>query len=173
MSDLTNPHSDYGVSPTLEKPRVNRRVLTDTMLAHLNGAAPWLRFMGVLGIIHSGIIIIGGLLFFFPVMEGVWDGMLGFGFSEVIFAIGIWWGVFYVAAGLVVLIPSLLAFRFGGKIRSYSRTGEDRDLEIAFKNNKSMWKFCGILCIIGIALGILATVLGILAVMALGLEGFL
>ncbi|MCL2192091.1 MAG: DUF5362 family protein [Treponema sp.] len=170
---MTNLNYEYEVPSTLEKPKANNRELTDTMLAYLNGASPWLRFIGVLGIVYSAIIVIGGLFFFLPVMEELWDGMLGFGFSELILGIGIWWGVFYAAIGLCIFLPSLFAYRFGGKIRSYSRTGEARDLELAFKNNKSLWKFFGILCIIGIALSILGTALGILAVMALGMEGFL
>jgi len=175
MSDLANSRSEYGVPPTLEKPKpaANGRALTDAMLSHLNGAAPWLRFIGVLGIVFSVLIVLGGLLFFLPVMEGAWDGVLGFGFSDVLFAIGVWWGLFYVATGLCLFIPSFFAYRFGQKIRVHSRTGEDRDLEIAFKNNKSLWKFCGILCIIGVVLVTLAMPLGALAVLAFGLEGFL
>ncbi|MCL2190469.1 MAG: hypothetical protein FWB79_00585 [Treponema sp.] len=166
---MTNSHAEYRAP---EAPMATGRTLTDTMLAHLNGAAPWLRFLGVLGIVYSGLIFLGGLSFVF-LMEGVLEGLLGFGLAEMFLAAGVWFGLFYAATGLCVLLPSLFALRFGGKIRSYSKTGRDRDLEIAFKNNKSLWKFCGILCIVGLALGILAIFHGTLVVRVLGSEGFL
>jgi hypothetical protein len=56
--------------------------------------------------------------------------------------------VMFIGAGLLLFFPSLYTFRFGVKIRSYLRTGADRDLELAFRNNKSLWKFMGVLCII-------------------------
>jgi len=87
--------------------------------------------------------------------------------------IGVWWGVFYIAMGVIIFIPSLFTYRFGEKIRGYSRTGADVDLELAFRNNKSLWKFYGILFILSIAITILVTVVGVLAMVALAFEGFL
>jgi len=171
MSDMMNPRYGHEVPSTLEKPRASQRTLTDTMLAYLNGASPWLKFIGIVGIVYSGFMVIGGLFFFFatPMLEGLSDGIAGFGFSLEIFGwIGAWWGILYLAVGVCILIPSLYTYKFGAKIRSYAKTGEDMDLELAFKNNKSLWKFYGILFIIGIAFTLLSMVLGLLAVLALG-----
>jgi|GEM_PF-155378 len=175
MSDMMNPNYGREVPSTLEKPKVIQRTLTDTMLVYLNGASPWLRFIGIMGIIYSGFMVVGGLFFFFaaPALEGLSDGIVGFGFSLEIFGwIGAWWGILYVAMGICILIPSLYTYRFGAKIRSYARTGEDRDLEVAFRNNKSLWKFYGILFIIGIAFVVLSMVLGVLVFVNIAALGF-
>jgi len=176
MSDMLNMRNSYDVSPTLEKPRASQRMLTDTMLAYLNGASPWLRFIGILGFIYAGLTVVGGLFFllFVPVMEGLLDGMTGFGFSDEIFMwIGAWWGVLYVAMGVIIFIPSVFTYRFGAKIRSYSGTGAEVDLEQAFRSNKSLWKFYGILFIASVAFAILMTVIGVFAAVAVAFEGFL
>jgi len=171
MSDMMNQHCSHEVPSTLGRPKANQRTFTDAMLAYLNGASPWLRFIGIMGIIYSGLMVGGGLLFFFavPVMEGISDGIAGFGFSFEIFGwIGAWGGILYMAMGICMLIPSIYVHRFGAKIRSYARTGEDRDLEQAFKSNKSLWKFCGILFISGIVFVVLSMAFGVLAMVALG-----
>jgi len=172
MSDMMNPRYGHEVPSTLGKPKASQRTLTDTMLVYLNGASPWLRFIGIMGIVYSGLMVIGGLFFFFaaPMLEGFSEGIMGLGFSFEIFGwIGAWWGILYLAMGLCVLIPSLFTYKFGAKIRSYIMAGEDRDLELAFKNNKSLWKFYGILFIVGIVFVVLSMVFGVLAMVALGI----
>jgi len=172
MSDPTNPSHGYDVPYTLEKPRANRRMLTDTMLAHLYGASPWLRLIGIVGIGYSAVLAIGGLFFFAPAMDYLWDGVAGFGFNGAILGfIGAWSGMIYLASGLFIFVPSFFTYRFGQKIRGYAKTGNERDLELAFRNNKSLWKFFGILFILGTVLTILAVVFTVLAVVAF--EGFL
>jgi len=176
MSDMLTPRSGYEVPSTLEKPKASQRSLTDAMLAHLNAASPWLRFVGVLGFVYAGLTVVGGLFSFLllPLMGGLGDMMGGFWFSDGILGwIGAWWGVFYIAIGVIIFIPSLFTYRFGAKIRSYSAAGADADLEMAFRNNKSLWKFYGILYIASIALTVLVTVGGVvLMAMAVAAEGF-
>jgi len=172
MSDLTNTSHGYGMSPVRERPGPGDRALTDTMLFYLNGASPWLRFVGVLGIIYSVVITASGLFFLLPAMD-VLFGMLDFGFSHMLVGMGVWWGLFYAVAGLSVFLPSLFAYRFGGKIRAYSMTGNAGDLELAFKSNKSLWKFLGIVCVLGLVIVILTIVLGTLVVAVIGMEGFI
>jgi hypothetical protein len=43
------------------------------------------------------------------------------------------------------------------------RTGAEQDLELAFKNNKSLWKFIGILAIIQLAIIPVTMIFGIIA----------
>jgi hypothetical protein len=50
-------------------------------------------------------------------------------------------------------------YSFGSRIRQYAASGAAEDLEQALKNNKSLWKFSGILCIVYLAI-ILLVVIG-------------
>ena len=59
--------------------------------------------------------------------------------------------VFCLGGAVLIFIPSLFIYRFGERIRSFLRTGIEQELELAFKNNKSLWKFLGIYCIIALA----------------------
>jgi hypothetical protein len=86
---------------------------------------------------------------------------------------GALFGLFFLGAIALMFFPVLFIFRFGQKIKSYVHTGNEGDLEQAFKNNKSFWKFTGILSII--SLGFVAiTVLfgGIAAIIGAAASGF-
>jgi len=72
-------------------------------------------------------------------------------------------GFVYLVPGVIMFFPGLFIYRFGEKIRSYNRTGAEIDLELAFKNNKSLWKFNGILYIISLAFIPLLVIGGIIA----------
>jgi len=71
--------------------------------------------------------------------------------------------VLCLIGALLIFVPSLFLYKTGGRIRSYLRTGADQDLEQAFKNNMSFWKFAGIICIIQLAFLPLLIIGGIIA----------
>jgi hypothetical protein len=103
------------------------------------------------------------------ILEGypdVYDALVGsFGPMMVVYAF------YFIGAGVVMFFPALFTFRFGVKIRSYVSTGLEAELELAFRNNMSLWKFNGILTIIGIAAIPVLTIVSvaiIVAAMALG-----
>jgi len=173
MSDLVNPYESPESAAVPVKPLVSQGSLTETMLIYLKGASPWLRLVGILGFVGSGLIILWGiaLLAIVPSVGEDWfqvleieqfSSFLGatFGGSMAIFTIG---------GAVLLFIPSLFAYRFGEKIRSFLRTGTDQDLELAFKNNKSFWKFVGILSIIELAFIPLLIIAGIIIAVAVAL----
>jgi len=148
-------------------PDTERRTLTDAMIAQLNRASPWLRFVGILGFIQAGSVFLSGLVS--VVIAAVWGGDFGFGdlgfWDEIMPSnLGLLWGAIQIAIGVFVLMPAIFAFRFGAKIRSHAVSGRSADLESAFGNNASLWKFYGILCIVAIAL----TIVGIVVVVVGG-----
>jgi hypothetical protein len=61
-------------------------------------------------------------------------------------------GIYFLGVAVLGFFPSYFIYNFGSKIRTYLRTGAEQDLERALKNNKSLWKFSGILTIIGLAI---------------------
>ena len=137
-------------------PLTAQGTLTETMLIYLKGASPWLRFIGILGFISAGFSVLSGLGFIalVPLFGRLWTELpasfqpfsgifsAAFGGSMVVFGLG---------GGVLMFFPSLFIYRFGEKIRSYLRSGTDQDLEMALKNNKSLWKFFGIICIVYLA----------------------
>jgi hypothetical protein len=123
------------------------RTMTETMVFYLRGAAPWLRFVGIAGFIGLGamVIMILTVLIAFRSLEGMEGVPLGplMMLTPVL-------GVLYLPPLVIVFFLTFFTFQFGRKIRSYLQTGENADLEEAFKNNKSLWTLQGVVCIIGL-----------------------
>ena len=155
MSDAVNPYQSPEAAVVPEKPLAIQGSLTETMLIYLKGAAPWLRFVGILGFIGAGLIVLMGFSMapIVSVMNRAWAEIPGFESLDGVFSATFsgFTMVMLIGAGLLLFFPSLYIFRFGEKIRSYLSTGTDKDLELAFQNNKSFWKFVGIICIIQLA----------------------
>ncbi len=155
MSDAVNPYQSPETAVVPEKPMVIQGTLTETMLAYLKGATPWLRLVGILGFINSGFVALMGfsVLPFISVAIRAWTEVPGFeslnGASGNVF--NVFMVVLFVGVGVLLFFPSLYVFRFGEKIRSYLKTGADEELELAFRNNKSLWKFAGIIGIVQLA----------------------
>ncbi|MCL1813019.1 MAG: hypothetical protein FWG29_05805 [Treponema sp.] len=161
MSDSAdNPYE----SPQTEAGAVNPltdRVLTENMVFYLKKASPWLRFIGICGFISLGFSILSILIFAFGVRNMMPDTPEFAPFR----AIGPGMAFFYILLLALYFFPILFLFRFGKYLKSYIFTGDNRDLEEALKNNKSLWTFIGILMIISLAF--IALVLLIIIVSAI------
>lgn len=156
------PENPYE-SPQTEANAINplsERVLTANMLFYLQGAAPWLRFAGITGFIFLGLLIVGLL-----VMIAGADTLgetFGLGStSPLVF-------LTYLPMLAVGFMHVLFTYKFGNKIQAYLRTGDNADLEDAFKNNKSLWNLTGVLYIISLAIMGLVLIGGILAAVIAG-----
>jgi len=158
MSDEADPFQITEKTDSSEKPLAAQggsAALTGTMLLYLKGASPWLRFIGILGFIATGLAALSGLIImvFSSFMGQLWEeadiGVFGGLFNSS--GGGIVMGLFYLVCAAIMIFPVLYIYRFGEKIQSYLMTGKEQDLEQAFKNNKSYWKFMGILYIIYLA----------------------
>lgn len=64
MSDNINPYESTQVDLDGQKPLVARGFFTETMITYLKAASPWLRFLGILGLIGAGFCIFFGVLAF-------------------------------------------------------------------------------------------------------------
>jgi len=158
MTDYENPYQSPVENSEEIKPLTAQGVLTDVMVKNLSSASPWLRFVGVMGIIGAAFYAAGGIItllswpltaayvdVFEEVSEYIPDFFQSFGWIMVIYAL------FFIGAGAVTFFPALFTYRFGDKIRKFIQTNSEQDLEQAFKNNKFLWKFNGILLIIALA----------------------
>jgi len=159
MSDAVNPYQSPETVADPLKSAVSHGMLTENMLVYLKSASPWLRFAGIVGFIGAGGMALWGITSFAlgSVTGQIWSSIPGFetfaeASSSVGAAFGFFMGLIIIGSGVLIFIPSLYLYRFGIKIRSYIREGREQDLELAFKNNKSYWKFIGILYIVYLAI---------------------
>jgi len=144
-SITVNPYQSPETLAAPEKTLATQGALTENMLIYLKEASPWLKFIGVVGFISAGLTALWALFSFTPFMWNIWDDLNVFAFFEVGMA------VLFLGGAALIFLPSLFLYRFGDRIRNYLLTGADDDLEQAFRNNKSFWKFTGIMCIIYLA----------------------
>ncbi|MCL2478690.1 MAG: hypothetical protein FWF22_04265 [Treponema sp.] len=154
MSDIDNPYKSPAANTEIVTPLTVRGNLTETMLKHLNDASPWLRFLGIMGFIGSGLLALCGLisLIALPIVMNLLAGTRSplFGlFSS--FGLVLVYALYFLGAGVLMFFPAFFTYRFGSKLRSYTQTNSEQELELAFKNNKSLVKFNGILMIVALA----------------------
>ena len=169
MSDANNPFQSPEADIKIEKPLVYQGTLTNAMAKYLSDASPWLRFIGIIGFIGSGLAALAGLICIavMPFAISIFDEARTF-FSDFIgpFSMMVIYGSYLIGAGVLMFFPALFTYRFGAKIRSYIQTNAEIELELAFKNNWSLWKFQGILTIIGLAIIPVAIVIAVIVAVA-------
>ena len=154
MSDYNNPYQSPETQIIPEKMSSSGMSLSETMLRYLKEASPWLQFVGIMGIIGSALIVFGGIIgaiVLFAASNLVTqsiDQSIEQPFPAWIMSM---LPLAYIPGGALIFFPSFFTFKFGAKIRTYLINNLDEDLEQAFKNNKSLWKFNGIMYIISLA----------------------
>ena len=150
MSDLEKQYNSPETQVVPEQKQIAGN-LTETMLGYLRESSPWLRFMGIVGFIGCGFLVVIGL--FFAIFQTFFQNIFTAELLGDITGAPIWlMSLFYAAMGAVVFFPSLFTYRFGSLVKKYQYSSSDDDLEQAFKNNKSFWKFSGIITIVSLSL---------------------
>ena len=153
---IENPYE----SPQAEVSTVNPlsdRVITEDMLYYLKGAAPWLRFIGIVGFIGLGLTVVGLFVLAFGIRSVLPDSP-EFAAVSIIGPVMV---LIYIPFLVIYFFPVLFLFRFGKKLKSYQYTNDSQDLVDAFKNNKALWTFIGVLTIIGLSIIALVVVIAI------------
>jgi hypothetical protein len=121
--------------------------LTEAAFDCLKAAGPWMFFLGILGFVSCGILLLGGIII---ILTGDLLSSLGLN--------GPWMGFFYIAMSVVSFFPSRLLFLTGSKLRSLKADDSDELLEAALRNNASFWKFYGVLSIVAVSITIVALI---------------
>jgi hypothetical protein len=159
MSDTDNLYQSPQTDVNAANPLAPEWRLTKTMVLYLKGASPWLRFLGILGFIGAGGTMLGGLLFLIAALLG--GGLLTEALTSqmdgeaaaagIVGGVTIFTAFLIIAAGLICFFPARFTYNFGKKIKNFLQNNAEGELEAAFKNNKSLWKFMGIMTIIYLA----------------------
>ena len=130
--------------------------ITESMLFSLKQTKPWTKLISIIGFIYVGFMIIFGIGGSFMFSR--------FGSSNS-FPSSITLTVIYLLLGILYFFPCLFLFRFSSSIGRLLEGGGAAEMEEALVNQKSFWKFVGILAIISIIMAIV----GIIAAVAIPL----
>ena len=122
----------------------NQLKLTDTDQANLLETAKWGKFLGIVGFIMSGFIVLAGLAMFGGAFGGVYPGLGG----------GV--GIVYVLMSLLYIFPSLYLFRFSTQVKQGILSNDQDQCSEAYTNLKRLFVFMGIMTIVVLSLYALA-----------------
>lgn len=126
--------------------------LDETAKAHLLETTRWTKFLAIMGFIFTGLLIMvalavmtmGSLFSSYPGMEGLGAG-LGAGI-----------GFIYLIIAVIYLYPAYALFKFSSCMKRGINTGSQDLITDAFRYQKNMYRFIGIMMIIVIAIYLLA-----------------
>lgn len=116
--------------------------LTPGMIESVKGIGPWTRFMSVLGFISVAFLIIGaavmlGISLFAGNLGGAMPGGMMIAMS-----------ILYVIIAILYVFPCLYLWGTAGAVVRMKKGDIPGGMETALANQKSFWKFIGIVTIV-------------------------
>lgn len=148
----------------------NEGRITALMGQYATQMKPWVRFISVLMFIACGFMILAGLgVMLIGTLAGAvareTPGGLGLGLVGG----GLLGGVYLLASALY-FVPAFFLHRTANAVKRMQAGDQTNGLEGVLKNQKSFWRFVGILTLIFIICMVLALVLGVGAAILTGLS---
>lgn len=126
-------------------------IVSDAGINYLNETVKWSKFLSIMGFIGSGFMVIMGL--FAGSIFSTLSANPQFKAMPAVASIAL--GVVYILMGLLYFFPTLYLLRFSNKTKLAISTKNTSELTEAFKNQKSLYKFMGIMMIITIGIYLL------------------
>ena len=125
----------------------NNSQLTVSPLAsgYLNETGKWGKFLAIVGFCVIGLIV----------MMGLFAGTIFSSMGEALPFPGFLMGLIYVGIGLLYFFPVYYLFKFSNQVRTALISKNSQQLDSAFENLKSHYKFIGILMIITLSMYVL------------------
>jgi hypothetical protein len=140
--------------------------LTSVAQQYLNQTRPWARFMSIVMFVFAGLMVLAGLAMFLAGLAGglashasQGDGRFGPMMAPLA---GIPVGLLYIIMAILYIAPGVFLARYASAIASLEMERSAAALENALKQQKSFWRFVGIMTVIGLVLTVLAIVIGII-----------
>lgn len=166
---MDNPYSAPSSNPGgRESLGFGQEGVTQGVVSQLARTKGWVRFIGVLGLIGAGFMLLGGIAMLAgagamgKVMEAQ-PGLKGPG-NGVFLAIGFGYLVF----GLLFFYPSLKLNSYASAIARLIFTGRGADLEDAIEHQRAYWKYIGVLMVLMVLFMVAMIGLAIVGVSAFG-----
>lgn len=119
--------------------------ISQGVLAQLAGTKPWVRFMSVLMFIGAGFMLLAAL--FMLAMGGTMAATAKTGGAALPAGMMTGIAVLYAVFAGVYIYPAMKLWKYASRIGNLLTTGAMMDLESALNEQRSFWKFLGIMVI--------------------------
>lgn len=118
--------------------------------------ARWSKFLAIITFVIMGIMFISGLLItIFSSVLSEYQDFAGVALLPM--------GITYTVLPVIYLFPGLYLYRYAAKMNEALFTRDEASLTTAFLQHKKLFKFFGVLSIIGIAFMLLFIIIGAVA----------
>ena len=140
-------------------------LVSATAVEQLAATKPWVRFISVMAFIGAGFLLLGAAGM---AVVGLLGGMAGSGFpakaptGQITAAMGFGIATIYVLLAMIYLYPGVKLWKYASAIASLIQTGRNEDLVAALDQQRSVWKYFGILLICVISIYLVAIIVGVL-----------
>ena len=121
-------------------------LLSDASVNNLRLAAPWMKFLSILGFIFCVLLLMAGI-----------GAIIGANYGDYYY--NLTWPIAYFVSSIIILFPNLYLYNASVEIKRYIDTNDTVNLETAFLMQKKFWKFLGIVAIIYLSLCVLALII--------------
>ena len=131
-------------------------VVSQSMLDSLNATRPWAKFLAIVGFVMVALMVIVGLA-----MLGAGSALAGQSGLGGMFA------VVYLLFAVLYFMPCLFLFRYAKAIAAIPASGQAA-MENALGQQKSFWKFMGVLTLVLLCIYVIGIVAAIVIPVMMG-----
>jgi hypothetical protein len=124
---------------------------------YLRDAARWGQFLAVVGFIFIGLFVVAAIIFA-TVLSNAFNSM---GSASAAMSGGII-AVVCIIYALIYFFPCLYLYNFSSRMQVALRSNDQDQLNISFRNLRALYRFLGILLIIGLGLWVLAIIISVI-----------
>lgn len=128
--------------------------ITSASQQNLKEAGRWANFLAIVGFVMLGLMVLGAIAMFalgsiLPLGSGMSAGAAG---------------VVYILMAALYFFPTYYLYQFSSKIKVGLKSTSQKDVDEAFQNLKSMFKFVGILMIIVLSIYVIIILFALMAI---------
>ena len=141
----TSPYSTPAANPYGSAGDASTNMVSTAAIQQLTATKPWVRFISVITFIGAGLMVVFAILMF--IMGSVGTMSKSGAASPFTGAMGFGMAVLYAVLSIIYIFPGVKLWKYASLIAILMQTGRDEDLVAALNQQRSFWKFVGILII--------------------------
>jgi uncharacterized membrane protein YjgN (DUF898 family) len=145
--------------------------LDQESIDHLTETARWGKFLAVVGFVSCGLIVIMAFVIGAVFSSSLFSNLPHYSNGIDTSAFGLLGGAvfagMYIVIAAIYFFPCVFLYRFSVRLKMALRTNDQVTLNQSLKAQKYLFRYVGILTIIGVALGVIEMlVIGVVAFVA-------
>lgn len=155
----TNPYSTPAANPHGGS-NVGGGPVSAAAVQALAATKPWVRFMSVMVFIGAAFMVLAAIAMGVAAMSGTMMKSSGGAANPFTGPLGLVLIAVYVVLAIVYIFPGVKLWKYASSIAMLIQTGRDEDLVAALNQQRSFWKFMGVLVLVMLVLYVVLIVAG-------------